>query len=216
VRTSSARWAAAASLLAVVAGGCAETGEPSVSSLTGAHEFRTGDPVTQTFVATNDDLMLVRVWIATYGVAAPSGTLTATLSDDTGPIREVELFGPAVVDLRAQSIVFDPVPDSGGRTFEIALEWEGADRTGVLYNAVDVYPDGEASIGGDLRFEVGTADRFGAVVGVASSSVGHVVDAVGRDPAFWIVWLVGLFSLGWLARRRGARVDEPSREPAES
>lgn len=215
VRASSARLAAAASLLAVVAGGCAETGEPAVSSLTGAEDLRPGEPITQTFVATNDDLMLVRVWIATHGVQSPTGTLTATLSDDSGPIREVSIAGAGLVDLRAQSLVFDPVPDSAGRMFEIALEWEGESRTGVLYNDVDVYPDGEASIGGDLRFEVGTADRLGAAIGVASSSARHVVDAVGRDPVFWIVWLVGLLSLAWLARRRRERADERSREPAE-
>lgn len=214
MRSIPVRLAVAAAVLAVTAAGCAETGEPAVSSLSGVHDFLPGEPVTQTFVATNDDLMLVRVWIATHGVQGPSGTLTATLSDDSGPIREGSLAGAGLVDLRAQTFVFDPVPDSRGRTFEIALEWKGTNRTGVLYNDVDVYPDGEASTGGDLRFEVGTADRVGAVLGVASSSVSHVADMVGRDLAFWLVWLAGLLSLGWLARRRGARADEPSREPA--
>jgi hypothetical protein len=215
VRGPSSRLAAVAIVVALLTGACAETGEPSVTSFSGVQDLRASDPVTQTFVATNDDLMLVRVWVATYGVPGPSGTLTATLSDDTGPIREVVLPGAGLSDLTAKSLVFEPVADSAGRQFEIALAWEGVHRVGVLHNEYDAYPDGASSRGGDLRFEIGTSDRIGAAAGVVTSAVGHLVDSAASDPVFWVLWLVGLLSLGWLGVRLRRHADEPSREPAE-
>jgi hypothetical protein len=216
MRTTSARRAGAALAAAVALTGCAETGEPANTSFTAAEELRATEPVRQTFVATNDGLTLVRVWIGTYGVPGPSGTLTATISDASGPVREVGLGGAGLRDLQAQSIVFEPIPDSAGRTFEVALAWDGVNRAAVLTNEFDAYPDGEASTGGDLRFEIGTADRIGAAGNVVASTATHVADRVADDPVFWLVWLSGLVALGVVAmRRRRQPADEPSREPTE-
>jgi len=216
MRTMLARRAGASLAVVVMLTGCAETGEPANTSFTAAEELRATDPIRQTFVATSDGLMLVRVWIGTYGVPGPSGTLTATISDASGPVREVELPGAGLRDLQAQSIVFEPIPDSAGRRFEVALAWSGLHRTAVLKNEFDAYTDGEASTGGDLRFEVGTADRVAAASNVVSSTIAHLADRVARDPVFWLVWLSGLVALGVAAmRRRRQPADEPSREPAE-
>lgn len=214
--TRAGRLVGALLLVGALSAGCAETGQPANSSFTGVVELRANEPVTQTFVPTTNGLTLVRVWIATYGVPGPTGTLSATLSDDSGVIREVELPGAGLSDLRAQSLVFDPVADSGGKRFELALTWTGVNRTGVLANDFDAYPDGVASSGGDLRFELGTSNRAAAVTDVVTSSITHLGRSVADDPVFWVIWSAGLVTLGWLALRRRRAADEASRQPAES
>lgn len=206
------RWAWLVVALALLFPGCAETGEASNSSFTGFADLNTPG-VSQTFTATNDELSHVRVWIATYGVAGPSGALEAELSHDGETVRTAAVPGTALEDLQPVTIVFEPIPDSAGKQYRLDLVWRGVHRTSVLYNEYDAYPDGELETGGDLRFELGTADRIGATLRVIPRTASHLGDSMRGDPLFWGAWLIGLLSLGglaWRVRRRPSD-DEESR-----
>ncbi len=115
----------------------------------------TGDMrVSQTFVASDDDLTEVQVFLATF-MRANTVPLVFTLTDGSGQVvRTVSAEAVTINDNTFHPFIFEPIPDSRGKTYTAAISspaaTEGNAFAAWLGNC-DCYPPGVLSIDGRAR-----------------------------------------------------------------
>ena len=125
-------------------------------------EITSGVTVGQTFVAADDDLTEVQIFLGTY-MRANTVPVVLTLSDQGGSqVRTVEADPAMIHDNAYHPFVFDPVPDSRGKTYGVTLS-SPTGRSGNAFAAwlgnCDCYPNGVLSIDGTPRPEQELAMR---------------------------------------------------------
>jgi len=128
----------------------------------GTEEITSSMTVSQTFVATDDDLTEVRVFLGT-SMRPNSAPLVLTLEDEGGRVvRSAQADPAAVTDRSYHPFVFQPLPDSGGRLYTVTLSSPGG-TSGNAFTAwlgnCDCYPDGEPAVNGRPRPEQELAMR---------------------------------------------------------
>jgi Na+-transporting methylmalonyl-CoA/oxaloacetate decarboxylase gamma subunit len=107
--------------------------------------------VSQTFIATDNDLTEVQVFLATYA-RENTATLVMTLRDESGSIVARGEAGQQTIANNAyHPFIFDRIADSLGETYEVTLTSPNG-KTGNAFTAwtgnCDCYPAGELSITG--------------------------------------------------------------------
>jgi hypothetical protein len=119
-----------------------------------APEITRGATVTQTFVASDDDLTEVRVFLGTY-MRSNTVPLVLTLSDANDRVlRTVEADPATILDNAFHSFIFEPVRRSRGATYAVTLTSPEGDRDNAFtawLGTCDCYPDGTLSINGRPR-----------------------------------------------------------------
>jgi hypothetical protein len=82
----------------------------------------TGDlRVSQTFVASDDDLTEVQVFLATY-MRVNTVPLVLTLTDGSGKtVRTISTEAAAIYDNAFHPFIFDPIPDSRGKAYTATI-----------------------------------------------------------------------------------------------
>ena len=114
-----------------------------------APEITRGGTLSQTFVATDDDLTEVQVLIGTY-VRQNTASLILELSAD-GVKRTVRADPATITDNQFHGFTFAPIEDSRGKTYTATLSSPDG-RAGNAFTAwvgeCDCYPDGALSING--------------------------------------------------------------------
>ncbi|MFQ5859860.1 MAG: hypothetical protein ACE5LU_30055, partial [Anaerolineae bacterium] len=118
--------------------------------------------VGQTFVSHRDRLAAVEVLLVVYGeTGAPDGELTFHLrSDPTDPhdlVTRTFQTGELTHN-QTLHVSFDPVPDSGDRSYYFFFEGTPDSQVTAWYNTVDAYGEGTAVFdgqpqAGDLQFK---------------------------------------------------------------
>jgi SAM-dependent methyltransferase len=93
-----------------------------------------GRVFSQKFFARDNFLAGVSVWIATYDKRTHStATLTLLDEEDGSVLRVVEATTSGFGDNKWQCFVFEPVPDSKGRTFEFRFETDSEAQAVTLW-----------------------------------------------------------------------------------
>lgn len=114
-------------------------------------EITSGVTVTQTFVASDDDLTEVQVFLGTY-MRANTVPIVFTLSEQDGRVVRTAQADPATIEDNAyHPFIFDPIPDSRGRTYWATISSPTA-RSKNAFAAwlgnCDCYSNGVLSING--------------------------------------------------------------------
>jgi len=130
--------------------------------------------VGQTFVATADNLSRIDLLMASYA-RRNHGPVVFCLRESTASdvdIVRIEIEAGSVKDNRWRTFRFEPIRDSGGRSFYLFLESPEAtpgNAVTVWQSARDVYLDGNSVIDGlpgegDLAFRLYTSYRSVAII----------------------------------------------------
>ncbi len=139
--------------------------------------------VGQTFVARRDRLAAVEVLLVVYGeTGASDGELIFHLRKDVTSQEDLATRTFRTSDLthnQTLRIVFDPVPDSRGRSYYFFFEGTAGSQVTVWYNTIDAYGGGNAVFSGqaqagDLRFKTFYDYSLGMLAGdILSGAIHH-------------------------------------------
>ncbi len=115
----------------------------------------TGDVrISQTFVASDDDLTEVQVFLGTY-IRVNTVPLVLTVTDGSGrAVRTINADPATIYDNAYHPFIFDPIPDSRGKTYTATISSPTA-TPGNAFAAwlgnCDCYPGGLLSVNGQPR-----------------------------------------------------------------
>jgi len=147
-----------------------------------AGEITSTHTVGQTFVATADNLTRLDVLMATYARRNRGPVVFYLRQSPTSAenLVRIEIEAATIRDNEYRTFRFDPIPDSGGRSFYFFFESPEAapgNAVTVWQSAQDVYPDGATVIDGlpgegDLAFQ---------------SYTGYSLHAIAAD-LWWGIW----------------------------
>jgi hypothetical protein len=110
--------------------------------------------VSQTFVASDNDLTEVQIFVGTYA-RVNTVPLVFTLSEGNGPALHTIRADPvAIYDNAYHPFIFDPIPDSRGKAYTVTISSPRAkpgNAFTVWLGNCDCYPDGRLSVNGRPR-----------------------------------------------------------------
>jgi hypothetical protein len=116
-----------------------------------APEITSGVEVSQTFVASDNDLTEVQLFLGTY-IRTNTSPLVFTLRDSAHNVVATSQVDPAtVLDNAYRPFIFDRIVDSRGKTYEATLtspSGQSGNAFTAWISACDCYPKGELSISG--------------------------------------------------------------------
>ncbi len=161
------------------------------------NELVNGQVYGQTFVAAQDNIYRVDLGTATYArINTASVTFRLRTNPDSGTdLRTVTLRGQDIANDRPTSFIFDPIPNSRGKSYYFLIESPEAvpDNAITLYaQEADLYLNGSAyrngqPVPGDLVFTIYTQEMY-----TFSDLVGEFWTRLTRDKAFLIPYAVFL------------------------
>lgn len=122
----------------------------------------TATPVTQTFVVTENAMTAVEVMFSNYNERVDTGTLTLTLSDESG--NEVARQDYPVAELKNNAFITlpldTPASDSAGKTYTLSATSDCVQEKGVTLRMGPVNQD---ALAGTLTLQDGTTDTENAL-----------------------------------------------------
>ncbi|HET8945067.1 MAG TPA: hypothetical protein VFO59_09830 [Dehalococcoidia bacterium] len=110
--------------------------------------------ISQTFVASEDDLEEVGILLDTFD-RVNTEPIDFTLSDGNGQVQRAVQADPVTIhNFAYHPFVFDPIPDSRGKTYTATISSAGAEPGNAFATWLgncDCYPEGIVSINGNER-----------------------------------------------------------------
>jgi hypothetical protein len=194
----------ALAVAAVVATGCASTGEPAQTAAVEARPVD-ADGLSQTVVPAADGFSRVTVTTATFGATEVDGLLELTVAG-AGVERRAAAAGADLRDNAPVTFAFPPVPEAAGERFTLTFTYRGRGPLALYANPHDPYRDGALADGdGDLVFVLGHADRLAGAADALGRVADEAGDKAGSDLPFTAVWLALLAAAAALAVHQGRR-----------
>jgi 2-polyprenyl-3-methyl-5-hydroxy-6-metoxy-1,4-benzoquinol methylase len=92
-----------------------------------------GERYCQTFIAKNNNLMAISLFVATYCKQIDSMVELAILEPDKSEIRKIEINSKEFIDNTWQTFFFTPIPDSKGKKYIFCIETTGKNEAITLW-----------------------------------------------------------------------------------
>ena len=109
--------------------------------------------VTQTFVASADNLSAISMQLATYGRINSSFVLFEVRGESGALVHSEKVEANSILDNSWFAITFEPVSNSSGKTFEVSISSGSPSGLAITaYSSIeDTIPDGDLKVNGDTQ-----------------------------------------------------------------
>ncbi len=159
----------------------------------------------QTFIAAHNGLSAVELLAVVHSGAPPTATLSLSLLDANIEVLATQVFS-RVVHNAPLRLTFEPVPDSAGKTYTLALKGSADNNTTAWAYSLDGYARGQLTasdspLGGDFRFSTTYTYLWMDWVRDVARYTGRL--AVLALPLWAVLFAPGLLLLRWLGPVEG-------------